>query len=149
MTFIDELERNRAETVHLYDTPLEDLDKTYGPGKWSVRFLLHHLADAESVLFYRIRRVISEPNQTIWVYDQDAWAKSLDYDTVPLDLSRRIFESSRDGVIHYARAHYAGSENIPFVHSATGPRTLKDEFDKVLAHNAAHLDQIRRALKTS
>jgi hypothetical protein len=146
MTFLDDLKRNRADTLSVFDTGVGDLDKTYGPDKWNVRFLLHHLADAESVLFYRIRRVISEPSQTIWVYDQDAWAKSLDYSTLPLELSRRIFESSRDGIIHYATRHYAGSERVSFVHSTTGPRTLKDEFDKVVAHNDAHLDQIRRAL---
>ncbi|HEY7568150.1 MAG TPA: hypothetical protein VH762_11300 [Gemmatimonadaceae bacterium] len=33
-----------------------------------------------------------------------------------------------------------------WVHSETGVRTLKDEFDKVAAHNQKHLDQIRRAL---
>jgi hypothetical protein len=35
------------------------------------------------------------------------------------------------------------------VHSVTGVRTLKDEFDKVASHNQHHLDQIRRALRDS
>jgi len=32
------------------------------------------------------------------------------------------------------------------VHSADGVRTLRDEFDKVAAHNEHHLGQIRLAL---
>ena len=69
---IVELERTKARTLKYFELPAEDLEKTYGPGKWTVRYLLNHLADSETVLFYRIRRVISEPNQIIWVYDQAA-----------------------------------------------------------------------------
>jgi hypothetical protein len=146
---IGQLERNKAEALKFFELGSADLEKSYGPGKWTVRYILHHLADSESVLFYRIRRVISEPRQVIWVYDQEAWAKALDYASMPLDLSRRIFESSRDGIIHQARRHYAGSETTSFVHSETGLRTLKDEFDKVVSHNDAHLAQLRKALGTT
>jgi hypothetical protein len=111
-----------------------------------VRYVLSHLADSESVFFYRIRRVISEPKQVIWVIDQDAWARQLDYATVPLELSRRVYSSSRDGIIHYAMRHYDGSDAVSFVHSETGLRTLKDEFDKVASHNRKHLGQIQKAL---
>jgi hypothetical protein len=146
MDIIAELERTKAATLAHFDVTGDDLEKTYGPGKWNVRYLLSHLADSETVLFYRIRRVISEPKQVIWVYDQEAWAERLDYSTVPLDLSRRLYEASRDGIIHYARRHYAGSADIPFVHSETGLRTLKDEFDKVVWHNDNHLAHIELAL---
>jgi len=101
------------------------------------------------VLFDRIRRVLSEPRQVLWVFDQDAWAKGLDYSRVPLDLSARVFESVRNTVIYYARQYYAEKGHLEFVHSVTGVRTLKDEFDKVASHNQHHLDQIRRALRDS
>jgi uncharacterized damage-inducible protein DinB len=149
MEFIDQLERAKTRTIRYFDLADKDLEKTYAPGKWSVRYLLNHLADSETVLFYRIRRVISEPNQVIWVYDQDAWAQKLDYSTVPLDLARGLYTTSRDGVIHYARQHYDGSAEISFVHSLTGLRTLKDEFDKVVSHNEHHLEQIEQALRTN
>ena len=146
---IVELERTKARTLKYFELPAEDLEKTYGPGKWTVRYLLNHLADSETVLFYRIRRVISEPNQVIWVYDQAAWARKLDYSTVPLDLARNLYSATRDGVIHHAARHYDGSDQIKFVHSETGLRTLKDEFDKVVSHNDHHLGQIEQALKRS
>ena len=56
--------------------------------------------------------------------------------------------SSRDGIIHYARAHYEQSDTIQFVHSETGLRTLKDEFDKVVWHNRQHVRDIEKALLT-
>ncbi len=123
-----------------------DLARTYAPGKWPVRYVLHHLADSETVFFDRVRRVLSEPRQVLWVFDQDAWAQGLDYSQVPLDISRRVYESVRSAILYYAGLHYEGKGHLEFVHSATGVRTLKDEFDKVASHNERHLEQIRSAL---
>jgi DinB superfamily len=67
MDLIHELERTRDETLSYYSLADSDLARCYGPGKWSVRFLLHHLADSETVLYDRIRRVLSEPRQVLWV----------------------------------------------------------------------------------
>jgi hypothetical protein len=147
MEFIHQLEKVKSETLKYFDLPEERLQKKYGADKWSVRYLLHHLADSESVLFYRIRRVISEPRQVIWFYDQEAWAQKLDYSTVPLDLARNVYASSRDGIIYYAAHHYEGSDQITFVHSTAGLSTLKSEFDKVVWHNQQHLNSIENALK--
>jgi hypothetical protein len=147
MDIIEQLERTKAETLKYFDLTDADLLKTYGPGKWSVRYLLHHLTDSETVFYYRIRRVLSEPKQVIWVYDQDAWAKALDYSTTPLALAKSIYASSRGGNMHYARLHYERSHELTFVHSETGLRTLKDEFDKIVSHNQHHVDDINKALQ--
>src|SRR5215210_7039171 len=147
MQLIRELERTRDETLRCFSLDQPDLMRAYAPGKWSVRFILHHLADSETVLFNRIRRVLSEPRQVLWVFDQDAWAQGLDYSQVPLDISRRVYESVRNAIIYYAGLHYESKGHLEFVHSVTGVRTLKDEFDKVASHNEHHLDQIRLALQ--
>ena len=149
MRIIQELESTRAQTLKFFELTDEELEKSYEPGKWTVRFLLHHLADAETILFERIRRVISEPRQVLWAFDQDAWARKLDYANRPLKLSKQIYASVRDGIIHDVRLHYDSSSQLEFVHSETGVRTLKDEFDKVASHNEHHLEQIRRALGPS
>jgi hypothetical protein len=146
---IHRLEQTRDETLNLFALGDSDLARTYAPGKWSVRFILLHIADAETVLFDRIRRILSEPRQVLWVFDQDAWAKGLDYSSVPLEISARVYESVRNAVIYYAGLHYEGKGHLEFVHSVTGVRTLKDELDKVASHNQHHLDQIRAALARS
>jgi hypothetical protein len=146
VNLIRRLEDTRDQTLELFALGEDDLARTYAPGKWPVRFILLHLADAETVLFDRIRRVLSEPRQVLWVFDQDAWAKGLDYSRVPLDISRRVYESVRNAVIYYAGVYYEQKGHLEFVHSVTGVRTLKDEFDKVASHNQHHLDQIRTAL---
>jgi DinB family protein len=149
MEIIDQLERTKAETLRYFDLPDADLRKTYGPGKWSIRYLLHHLADSETVFFDRVRRVLSEPKQVIWVHDQDAWAKALNYSIVPLDLAKGNYVSSRNGNMYYAGLHYDRSHELPFVHSVTGLRTLKDEFDKIVSHNQHHVAHIKKALQSS
>ncbi len=145
-TLIHDLERTQAVTLRHFALGASDLDKTHGPGKWSVRYILHHLADADSVLFDRIRRVISEPRQVLWAFDQEAWANKLDYAQRPLELSRKLYSAVREGIIYYARLHYEQDGHLEFVHSETGVRTLKDEFEKVVWHNERHLEQIEKAL---
>jgi hypothetical protein len=141
---ITRLEAARDRTLRYFDLRDHHLERSYAPGKWTVRFLLHHLADAETVLFDRIRRTISEPRQVLWAFDQDLWAK--DYARMPLDVSRPVFESMRAAIIYQAGLHYEKSGHQEYVHSETGVRTLKDEFDKVAWHNEHHLEQIELAL---
>ncbi len=141
------LEATRAETLRYFELGDTDLQLRYGPGKWRVREVLHHVCDAETVLFDRIRRVISEPRQVIWGFDQNAWARGLGYADRPLRLSREIYRSTRDGIMHYATLHCPANVTLEFVHSETGVRTLGDEFEKVADHNEHHLEQIRLALK--
>ena len=147
MNIITRLESTRDLTLQYFGLGDDELDRCYAPGKWSVRFILHHLADGETVLNDRIRRTISEPRQVLWAFDQDAWATGLDYSQMPLDLSRRIYEATRAAIVHLARQHYGTSGNLEFVHSETGVRTLRDEFDKVAEHNEHHLNQIELALQ--
>ena len=146
MDIITKLEATRSRTLKYFELGDDLLARSYGPGKWPVRFILHHLADTETVLFDRIRRVISEPRQVLWSFDPDAWATGLDYSQIPLEQSRHIYDAVRAGIIYQARLHYEGSGHLQFVHSQTGVRTLKDEFDKVAAHNEHHLAHIEAAL---
>src|ERR1051325_4825962 len=105
MQLIRELERTRDETLRYFSLGEHDLTRTYGTGKWSVRFILLHLSDSETVLFDRIRRCLSEPRQVLWAFDQDAWAQGLEYAKVPLDISRQVYQSVRGAIIYYAEQY--------------------------------------------
>jgi hypothetical protein len=61
--FLSELDRTRDETLTYFTLRDTDLARTYGPGKWSIKFLLHHLADSERVFADRVSRVLSEPRR--------------------------------------------------------------------------------------
>ena len=144
---IRELERTRDETLKCFSLSDDDLARTYAPGKWPVRHILHHLSDTETVFLDRIHRVLSEPRPLLPVMDQDAWADALDYAKAPLPLARQVFEAVRNTIIYHAGLHYERNGHLEWVHSVDGVRTLRDEFDKVAAHNENHLRQIRLALR--
>lgn len=143
---LDGLQRTKQKTLGYFLLTDDDLERSYAPRKWTVRQILHHITDAETVMYDRIRRVISEPRQVIWAFDQDAWAQHLDYSSLPLDLSAASYAAIRNQVIYYAERFYLSHGHKEFVHSQTGVRTLKDEFEKIVWHNEGHLQQIERAL---
>lgn len=143
----ENLKSTLASTLPYFDLDQSNLKKQYGLGKWTVREILVHLSDVESVLHYRIRRIIAEPKQVIWAFDQDLWTEAFDYKNYPLDLSRALLVANRNAIIYLADQFYLSHGSKEFVHSETGIRTLKDEFDKVYNHNLVHLNQIQRALK--
>jgi len=144
---IQQLKDSREKVMEFYQLPEELLDLTYGKGKWTIKQILHHLADSESVLYDRIRRVIANPNQVIWAFDQDAWCDQLDYNSLPLPVNEALFLAVRNAIIVTAQRFYNEKHwNKEFVHSESGIRTLKEEFEKVAWHCDQHIRQIEQAL---
>ncbi len=110
---------------------------------WSVRQILCHLADAEMVGADRFRRVIAEDNPTILYYDQNAWAKNLDYD-------RRKVSQAVDTFRHVRHENYELLKDLPEaawlrtgVHSKDGPFTLLDLLRTYAEHDENHTRQLR------
>ena len=146
MKILDDLQQTLDETLPFFALGERDLQRRYGPGKWSVAFVLHHLADVEVVELERIQRMLTETRPTLATIDADAWAAQLAYDRRPLALSRELFEAGRGAVTQYARLFYESRGHLEGVHSERGPMTLRQEFEKVAQHNAKHLGHIRLAL---
>jgi hypothetical protein len=140
------LAATRDETLCYFDHSPNDLSLTYGPGKWNIRKILIHLADAEAVLQERIKRVIAEPGQVIWAFDQDRWCEALAYEEYPLALGRGLYAANRQSIMYLAEKYYEHLGEREFVHNQAGKKTLRQEFDKVASHNEGHLAQIRQAL---
>jgi hypothetical protein len=148
MEILTSLIDTQRETLSYFYLSETDLAKSYKPGKWTIREILMHLADSESVLHERIKRTIAEHRPVVWSFDQDRWAQRLKYASFPLSISRAVFIANRDSVIYLAEQFYTTLGHNEFIHSETGLRTLKDEFDKVAWHNRRHLEQIEQALAT-
>jgi uncharacterized damage-inducible protein DinB len=146
MDIITGLQSSFDQTIPYFDLPDSELNKPYGPGKWTVRQVLHHLADADSVLLERIKRAIAEPGSVVWNFEQDAWCQALDYANQPMELSKMLYTVVRRQAIDLATRYYETHGHNPFVHSQTGLRTLRDEFDKLVWHNEKHLEQMRNVV---
>ena len=146
MQILKDLIRTEKEVLECFSLSAEQLNQSYGPGKWNVKQILHHIADAESVLYDRIRRAISKPGQVVWGFDQDAWCQGLEYEKMPLSISKDLFVAVRKGIYYLAEQYFESHGDNFYIHSETGSRVLRDEFDKVVWHADHHLAQIKLTL---
>ena len=70
----------------------EGLDTPYRPEGWTVRQVVHHLADSHMNAFIRFRLALTEHEPTIKPYDEKLWAELPDSRTAPVELSLKLLE---------------------------------------------------------
>src|SRR4051794_38858612 len=68
----------------------EQLETPYRPGGWTVRQVVHHLADSHTNAYLRFRQALTEDNPTVTAYDEDIWAQLPDARSAPVDISLRL-----------------------------------------------------------
>lgn len=87
---IEALPSKLREAVHgLTDA---QLDTPYREGGWTVRQLVHHVADSHTNAFSRVRLALTEDWPTIFAYDEKAWAMLEDSLRAPVGLSLTLLE---------------------------------------------------------
>lgn len=69
------------------------LDTPYRDGGWTVRQVVHHLADSHVNSYTRFRLAMTEEVPTIRPYDEKAWADLPDARSGPVDVSLRLLEA--------------------------------------------------------
>ena len=69
---IDQLPVNLAELVGKLSD--DRLDTPYRPGGWTVRQLVHHVADSHMNGYIRTKLALTEDNPTIKSYEEGEWA---------------------------------------------------------------------------
>ncbi|MGV3599050.1 MAG: YfiT family bacillithiol transferase [Bacteroidota bacterium] len=68
------------------------LDTPYRPDGWTVRQVVHHLADSHMNAFIRFKLTVTEDNPTIKPYFEERWAQLAD-STMPVDVSLELLKS--------------------------------------------------------
>lgn len=61
----------------------QQLDTPYRPEGWTLRQVLHHLADSHMNAFVRLKWTLTEDNPLIKAYDEKAWAETAEVKTDP------------------------------------------------------------------
>ncbi|MEI2749555.1 MAG: putative metal-dependent hydrolase [Ferruginibacter sp.] len=69
------------------------LETPYREGGWTVKQLVHHVADSHMNAYIRFKLGLSEENPTIKPYNQDAWAQMPDTKNLPINLSFTILHA--------------------------------------------------------
>ncbi len=70
----------------------DKFDTPYREGGWTVRQLVHHIADSHINLFIRLRLGLTEEKPTIKPYDENAWAQLPD-SALPVEPSLAILDN--------------------------------------------------------
>lgn len=65
----------------------EQLDTPYRPGGWTVRQVVHHLADAQMNWYLRTKLALTEDGPVVKPYDEARWAELYDARTAPVEPS--------------------------------------------------------------
>jgi hypothetical protein len=125
-----------------------DLNKNYGPGKWTARQVIHHLADSHIHSFIRMRYIATTDNPTIQPYDQDAWAKLPDACTGPIEPSLEILKGAHARWAAFLRALPEEAFTRTGFHPERGTMSL-DVLVRIYAgHGEKHLEHIRTAFSS-
>lgn len=143
----DLLERLRrgAELVAVSITGAagSELDFSPEPGKWSIRQIVAHLADAEIVATMRLRQILAEENPKLEAWDQDAWVKNLDYarrkPSQSLETFRRIRGENHELLKDVPESAFERAG----MHSERGRITLRNLLQMTAEHAESHAAQLR------
>jgi hypothetical protein len=122
----------------------EELDATPGPGKWSARQIVHHLADSETTAAVRFRLLLAEDRPAIQAYDQDTFAGRLHYERAhegALELFRAVRAATAELMGCLSEADWLREGT----HSDLGRYGLDTWLRIYAPHAHRHADQIRVA----
>ena len=120
-----------------------ELDFKLGEGKWSVRQIACHLADAEIVGAMRLRQIIAEDNPTLQYFDDEAWAGKLDYHkrkiSQAIESFRRLRAENHELLKDLPESAFARSGT----HSRDGPMSVRQVVAWYTLHLEDHVREIR------
>jgi uncharacterized damage-inducible protein DinB len=133
----------RAAVAGLTD---EQLDTPYRPGGWTVRQVVHHLADSHMNAYTRFRLALTEDEPPIKPYDEKSWAELSDARSAPTELSLALLEALHARWVLLLRSVQPADYARGIKHPELGRVTL----EKCLAmyawhgrHHVAHIVGLR------
>lgn len=92
------------------------LNTPYREGGWTVKQLIHHIADSHMNAYIRFKLGLTEDKPIIKPYEEKAWALSADNETVPVNISLTLLHA-----LH--RRWYAAIEHL-----------TQSDFERVVIH---------------
>jgi hypothetical protein len=134
----------RVVTDALAGATEAELDAHPGPGKWSAREIVHHLADSEMTSAIRLRWLLAMDRPVIAGYDEAEFARRLYYDR-PIGASLEAFRAARATTAEILDRLSDAEWQRLGTHSESGPYGVERWLEIYAKHAHDHADQIRRA----
>lgn len=125
----------------------DQLDTPYREGGWTIRQVVHHLADSHMNAYIRTKWALTEEAPLIKAYNEKAWAETHETKAAP-ELSLAILKSLHDKWVALMRQLSPNDLSREFVH----PETRKSQrLDRMIslyawhgAHHLAHITQLKK-----
>ena len=119
----------------------EEIDAKAEPNRWSVREIIHHLADSETTSAIRLRRLLAEERPVIQGYDQEEFARRLHYER-PYESSLELFRYARLATAELLECLEPADWLREGTHTESGPYSVETWLKIYARHAHQHARQI-------
>lgn len=119
----------------------EQLDAPYRPGGWSVRQVIHHMADNDMNAYIRFKRGLTEDSPVAGYYAGEQWGELTDYEG-PLEPSLVIMEALRVRFVPLLQTVDESQLQRTLISPTHGPMTLDVALQRYAWHGRHHLAHI-------
>jgi hypothetical protein len=126
----------------------KDLELTYRDGGWTIRQIVHHLADSHINMFIRFKLALTETNPTITPYNENLWAAMDDYKTASLESSLMMFEGVQQRFLALLKTMSEADFKKTYFHPGYNKEFVLAEATQLYAwHSLHHVAQIEGIFK--
>ncbi|NEW08001.1 bacillithiol transferase BstA [Paenibacillus sp. SYP-B3998] len=123
----------------------EQLDTPYRPGGWSVRQVVHHVADSHLNSYTRFKLALTEEQPTIRPYYEDRWASLSDGKSAPVELSLALLDALHSRWMILLHSLNQDQLARAFVHPESGNKIRLDwNVGNYAWHGNHHITHITR-----
>ena len=125
----------------------KQLDTPYREGGWTVRQVVHHLADSHMSAYMRYKLGLTEENPTIQPFKEAAWAELADSRVTPVDVSLALVDNLHARWVVLLRSLKADDWERTLNHSQAGVMSLNlllGLYAWHWAHHVAHITSLRQ-----
>ncbi len=109
---------------------------------WTVHEIIIHIADSEANSYVRCRRFLAEPGSAVLGYDENRWARELDYSSQDADAALKLFRWLRHNTHQLIKDLPESVWSNTVNHSENGIMTLDDWLDTYDRHILDHIRQM-------
>lgn len=119
----------------------EQLDTPYREGGWTLRQVVHHIADASMNSYIRFKLAVTENNPVIKPYDEAKWAELKD-STLPVEASLAIIDGVHKRWVEVLQNFSMDDFELTYVHPEGGEMKLGVFLGFCAWHGKHHLAHI-------
>ena len=123
-----------------------ELDTPYRPGGWTIRQVVHHVADSHMHAYVRMKFAVTEETPLVKAYDEDRWSKLSDAQSGPVSLSLDLLDALHRRWVVFLRNLTEQDFLRTLVHSANGRLYLYQLLADYAWHGPHHVAHVRNAL---